>query len=141
MALQTDRVWAGGSREQTIAEAVRRALAVAVRLDNGCLVSDWGLGAGGRPGVLLGGKRWYLARLVWGWGEVVEERMTMAAMLDLLRQMGTSGTNLQIRHRCGNKRCLEVDHLQLATRPENERDKFVHGVARGYFGPGGVRVL
>ena len=36
-----------------------------------------------------------------------------------------------VRHRCNNKRCIEVTHLLLGTKMDNERDKVAAGVHKG----------
>lgn len=38
----------------------------------------------------------------------------------------------QVRHLCGNKLCVNPEHLTIGTQSDNEKDKHHHGTARYY---------
>lgn len=38
--------------------------------------------------------------------------------------------NLQVRHLCGNRNCINQDHLALGTRQDNAADKIAHGTSK-----------
>lgn len=40
---------------------------------------------------------------------------------------------MQIRHKCGNRLCVNHEHLTHGTQSENEKDKLRHGTAVYYF--------
>lgn len=55
------------------------------------------------------------------------KRLLLAHRLQFMRYHGKIPDGLVIMHRCDNKRCLNIDHLQAGTQRENLQDMIAKG--------------
>lgn len=58
-------------------------------------------------------------------------KLHRAHRLAWIQANGDIPPGLQVRHICGNRLCINVDHLRLGTARENRRDALVHGTRTG----------
>lgn len=79
-------------------------------MPNGCI--EWtGAHTGtGRPFIKVGSRIWVVYRLIWIWHK------------------GRIPDGLIVRHKaCANKRCINIDHLEVGTHFDNAQDREVDG--------------
>lgn len=58
-------------------------------------------------------------------------KLQRAHRLAWIEANGDIPPGLQVRHICGNRACINVDHLRLGTARDNHRDALVHGTRKG----------
>lgn len=100
--------------ERAVAE---RLLSYCRRAD-GCLIWTRGINEDGYGIIRISNRQWTTHRLIW------------------LLQKGDIPAEMCVLHRCDTPRCVEIDHLFLGTRIENNADRDAKGRGRGGSLPG-----
>lgn len=59
-------------------------------------------------------------------------KVTTAHRQRWIEEKGPIPDGLVVRHKCGVRCCVNLDHLELGTQEENEADKIRHGTANYY---------
>ena len=70
---------------------------------------------------------WNGAKAGKGYPLVADDRERYVHRLVKLLEGSPVGKGFQAAHNCGNKSCINPDHIRQATQSENEKDKIIHG--------------
>ena len=78
-----------------------------------------------------------------GYGEfLVADRRTRRAHIIMAQEFhGEGGPGLEVRHLCGNRACVNPNHLKWGTRQENMHDMVLHGTSVAKLRPRDVRII
>lgn len=71
---------------------------------------------------------WPFYRDAGGYGKIVLNGKTCRAhRVTLAIATGADQPNMEAAHACGNRGCINPEHLRWATRTENQSDRYLHG--------------
>lgn len=66
-------------------------------------------------------------RLTHGYPEISYHGVLATVARWLLIDSGIEMERLEARHKCKNRNCINIEHLEAGTKAENEHDKLHHG--------------